>query len=598
MTSRPKSVKSKPRRAAWESERRLQVVVTITFAVVIALGVLILGGAVALSYYNAHLLAVATVGGQPISRDQWLDRVNVLTFRLEAGEGRLREAVASGQLDSATAQQQISQLEQSRSTLPDQALQGMIDDALLAQVAAPFKLTVSDADIDAQLQKDATAPEQRRVTVLTFKPSVDVVTGLPSDAQKSAALANAQKALVDLKAGKNIDDVAKADGADDTGAQDYGYITSGDTSDDANLVQAIFALPKAGYTDVVAGQEGYDRVAQVTDIRAAALDSTFQTTLTRYTTVDAYRATLKGELLKDKVTAKVTADALASDVQQVRAYEIQLATSTDQSTGTSDATVAKIDVMHILYSPNGDASSASTLDPNDPAWAAAKAKADAAAAKLRAIPDLPTRRAQFQAVAKTDSSDTGSGASGGELGFQAQASFVAEFGGAIFNGSHTYGEIIGPVKSQYGYHVIFWEALHAPAATRIDDLANQLKQHQPGVTFQSLAVADSDAPDAAQGGDMGWIAKGQSADYRTEQALFGLQTGGVSSPVQLSDGFYLYSVGAIEQRAPFGQQVSSIRANAFTNWYQPQKDAAGANHTITTDPSMTSVILSGQQSTQ
>jgi len=594
--TRPKSVKTKPRRSAGDSERRLQVVVTIVFAMVIALGVLILGGAVALSYYNTHLLAVATVGGQPISRDQWLDRVNVLTFRLEEGEARLREAVAAGQLDSATEQQEISQMESSRSTLPNAALQGLIDDTFLAQVAAPLGLTVTTADIDAQFQQDATAPEQRRVTVLTFKPSVDVVTGLPSDAQKTAAMANAQKALADLQAGKDIDAVAKADGADDTGAQDYGYISAQDTSDDPNLVQAVFALPKTGYTVVVTGQDGYYRVGQVTDIRPATPDSTFQSTLQRYTTVDAYRAALKGEILKDKVTAKVTADALASDVEQVRGAEIQLATSTDQSTGSSDATESKVDVMHILYSPNNDASGASSLAANDPAWAAAKAKADATAAKLRAITDLPTRRAQFMAIAKTDSSDTGSGASGGELGFQTEASFVPEFGGAIFNGSHTYGEIIGPVKSQYGYHVIFWEALHAPAATRIDDLANQLKQHLPGVTFQSLAIADSDAPDASQGGDMGWIAKGQSADYHTEQALFGLQPGGVSSPVQLSDGFYLYSVSAIEQRPPFGDQVSSIRANAFTDWYQPQKDVASANHTITTDPSMTSVILSGQGS--
>ncbi len=171
---------------------------------------------------------------------------------------------------------------------------------------------------------------------------------------------------------------------------------------------------------------------------------------------------------------------------------------------------------------------------------------------------------------------------------------MTEFGDAIFNGTHTYGQIIGPVKSQYGYHVIFWEAEHAPAATRINDLAAQLQKHQPGVTFQSLAIANSDAPDAAQGGDMGWIAKGQEADYHTEQALFGLQPGGVSSPVQLSDGYYLYSISQITQRPPFGDQVASIRANAFTDWYQPLKDAAGANHTITTDPSMTDVILSGQ----
>ena len=176
MTSRPKSIKTKPRRAAWESERRLQIIVTITFAAVIAIGVLILGGAVALSYYNTHLLAVATVGGQPISRDQWLDRVNVLTFRLDEGEARLREAVASGQLDSATEQQEISQLEQSRSTLEDEALQGLIDDTFLAQVAAPLDITVSAADVDAQFQKDATNPEQRRATVLTFRPAVDAVT--------------------------------------------------------------------------------------------------------------------------------------------------------------------------------------------------------------------------------------------------------------------------------------------------------------------------------------------------------------------------------------------------------------------------------------
>ncbi len=596
MTSRPKSIKTKPRRAAWESERRLQIIVTITFAAVIAIGVLILGGAVALSYYNTHLLAVATVGGQPISRDQWLDRVNVLTFRLDEGEARLREAVASGQLDSATEQQEISQLEQSRSTLEDEALQGLIDDTFLAEVAAPLDITVSAADVDAQFQKDATNPEQRRATVLTFRPAVDAVSGLPTDAQKATAQANAQKALTDLKAGKAIADVATADGADDTGAQDFGYITSLDTSDDPNIIQAIFALPKAGYTDVVAGQDGYYRVAQVTDIRPATPDSSFQRTLADYTSVDAYKAALKAEVLKDKVSAKVTADALASDVQQVRAYEIQLATTTDQSTGESDATVSKVDVMHILYSPKGDAANAATLDPNDPAWAAAKAKADATAAKLNAITDLSARRAEFMAIAKTDSNDTGTSDAGGELGFQTQASYVTEFGSAIFNGSHTYGEIIGPVKSQYGYHVIFWEAEHAPAATRINDIANQLKQHQAGVTFQSLAVADSDASDAAQGGDMGWVAKGQSADYRTEQALFGLQVGGVSSPVQLSDGYYLYSVGAMAQRPPFGDQVTSIRANAFTDWYQPQKDLAGTNHTITTDPSMTNVILSGQSS--
>src|SRR4029077_13098614 len=126
-------------------------------------------------------------------------------------EARLREAVASGQLDAQTEQQEISSLEQGRTTLPNSALQSIIDDTFLAQAAAPFGITVSDADVDAQLQQDASQLEQRRATVLTFKPAVDVVTGLPTDAQKAAALANGQKALADLQAGKDINAVAQAD---------------------------------------------------------------------------------------------------------------------------------------------------------------------------------------------------------------------------------------------------------------------------------------------------------------------------------------------------------------------------------------------------
>ncbi|MFI5262064.1 MAG: peptidylprolyl isomerase, partial [Candidatus Limnocylindrales bacterium] len=282
MTSRAKPLKTKSRRSSWESEHRQQVVVTIAFVSVIVLAIVILVGAVVVNYYSNHLLAVATVGGQGISHDEWTDRVNVLSFRLDEGEARLREAVAAGELDATSEQQEIASLEQSRSTIQDQALQGLIDDTLLAQEAAPFGLTVSDAEVSTRLQQDAATPEERHVQVLTFKPAVDAVSGLPSDAQKAAAQATAQKALTDLQAGKTMDAVATADGADASGVDDFGYISTQDTSDDPNLVQAAFALPKAGFTPVVAGQDGYLRIGQVTDIRAAAPDAAFMTTLQTY----------------------------------------------------------------------------------------------------------------------------------------------------------------------------------------------------------------------------------------------------------------------------------------------------------------------------
>ena len=71
---------------------------------------------------------------------------------------------------------------------------------------------------------------------------------------------------------------------------------------------------------------------------------------------------------------------------------------------------------------------------------------------------------------------------------------------------------------------------------------------------------------------MGWIAKGQSGDYRTEQALFGLQPGGVSSPRRLlSDGYHLYSVEASEQRTGLRRAGRAIRANAFSDWYSRRR---------------------------
>ena len=46
----------------------------------------------------------------------------------------------------------------------------------------------------------------------------------------------------------------------------------------------------------------------------------------------------------------------------------------------------------------------------------AKAKADATAAKLRAITDVTKREQEFATIAKSDSNDTGSGANGGSVG--------------------------------------------------------------------------------------------------------------------------------------------------------------------------------------
>ncbi len=88
--------------------------------------------------------------------------------------------------------------------------------------------------------------------------------------------------------------------------------------------------------------------------------------------------------------------------------------------------------------------------PTDPTAAQqqdAKAKVDAILAEVRKDP------AQFAEIAKRDSQDPGSAAQGGNLGYFTQDAMVKPFADAVF-AMQKVGDITGPVRSQYGYHII------------------------------------------------------------------------------------------------------------------------------------------------
>ena len=85
-------------------------------------------------------------------------------------------------------------------------------------------------------------------------------------------------------------------------------------------------------------------------------------------------------------------------------------------------------------------------DAKDDAKAAAKAKAQAIADRVRKAPKT------FAEVAKKESADPGSAAQGGDLGFFGRGSMVKPFEDATFAAKK--GEIVGPVASDFGFHVI------------------------------------------------------------------------------------------------------------------------------------------------
>src|SRR5262249_49889358 len=148
--------------------------------------------------------------------------------------------------------------------------------------------------------------------------------------------------------------------------------------------------------------------------------------------------------------------------------EIHLGVDVDPNTGSpsgKESQKGAVKVRHILYAPGGDPSAAASLAPDDPAWKAAEDKAQATYEKLKANPE------PFGSIVKTDSDDPGSKDAGGSYWFTADDTLLPQFHDAIFKPGLQPGQLLAPVKTSAGWHVIQIEHF-APDS----EWAAQLKQ--------------------------------------------------------------------------------------------------------------------------
>ena len=148
-------------------------------------------------------------------------------------------------------------------------------------------------------------------------------------------------------------------------------------------------------------------------------------------------------------------DALAAQLK-IDPAEVK---QTYEANAKQYTTAEERQASHILIAVKPDATPAEK--------AAAKAKATMILEKARANP------ASFADLAKEYSQDPGSAQQGGDLGSFARGSMVKPFEDAVF--AAKVGDIIGPVETSFGYHVIKVTGITPPHVQSFDEVKGRIE---------------------------------------------------------------------------------------------------------------------------
>ncbi len=174
------------------------------------------------------------------------------------------------------------------------------------------------------------------------------------------------------------------------------------------------------------------------------------------------------ELSLDKLASKVSVD----DAQLKAYYEEQKSKTPERFVQPEQRRVS-----HILLPVN---------DPKDDA--AVKAKAEGILKRVQGGED-------FAKLAKEFSQDPGSAAQGGDLGWSERKVFVGPFADAAF--SMKVGEIRGPVKTQFGYHILKLDGIQPSTVKTFEqakaDLETEYKRSEAERLFNNAQDSLADA---------------------------------------------------------------------------------------------------------
>jgi parvulin-like peptidyl-prolyl isomerase len=400
----------------------------------IALGVALLMVVVGIVYQ----LAVAPnrtavrVGDVTVNATEFWKRARFERFNLLNQLARYQEL--STQLGGQSVfDAQIGQLQATLSSnfsVGAQAMDGVVEDLIVAQEAARRGVTVTDEEVENALREEI-ANSQGLVTVAQATATAEANAG----ATATAALWTPTPTLAP------------------TVAPAAAVTTTEEITDTASTTATVAVTDTATTTDTVASLP-----TPVTPPTPAPLPTPVIITETLYTegltnitnnltqaagmTLDDYRAVIRARLLREKLSEIVSSDLVTATEEQVNARHILLRVIEPAPTPTPLPEGAEPEPTATPL-PEGFPTPAPTPEPRDDA--ATLALANELRARIQAGED-------FAALAAEYSDDFGSAQTGGDLGWFGRGMMVAPFEEAAF--SLPVGEVSEPVQTDFGYHLI------------------------------------------------------------------------------------------------------------------------------------------------